>query len=362
MSKSDDQSSGEKEHDPSEKKLADARRQGDIPKSTELMAAASYGGLLLAGLSGAHLFETAALTGKVLIEQAPGIARLTVDSARTVIGGVLHSAVLPLVLLLSAPAASVMLAILAQRAMVFAPDKLAPKLSRIWPWATAKKKFGPEGLFEFAKNFLKLFVVAVALGMFLMGHADNILATASLDPRQGLVQLIALLGQFLVIVIIVTTVIGGVDLLWQRHAHVQRNRMSRKEVMDEMKESEGDPHTKSQRRQRGQDLAMNQMLVDVATANVVIVNPTHYAVALRWTKGARTAPVVVAKGVDEIARRIRETAAEHGVPIHSDPATARSLFATVEIGKPIARDHYRAVAAAIRFAEAMRKRTKERGS
>jgi flagellar biosynthetic protein FlhB len=361
MSKSDDQNPDDKEHEPTEKKLAETRRQGDVPKSTELMAAASYGGLLLASLAATDLFESAALSGEILIGQAPEIAHLAAASARSVIGGVLQSAVLPFVWLLAAPAGAVLLAILAQRAMVFAPEKLTPKLSRISPWATARKKFGFEGLVEFAKNFLKLCIVAVALGVFLVSHSDGILATASLDPLQGLVHLIALLGQFLVIVTVVTAAIGGIDLIWQRHAHAQRNRMSRKEMMDEMKESEGDPHTKSHRRQRGQEIAMNQMLVDVATANVVVVNPTHYAVALRWTRGARTAPVVVAKGVDEIARRIREAAAEHGVPIHSDAATARSLFATVEIGKPITRDHYRAVAAAIRFAEAMRKRTKEPG-
>ncbi|RGP35455.1 flagellar type III secretion system protein FlhB [Pseudotabrizicola alkalilacus] len=360
MSKSDDQSPSEKEHAPSEKKLADARRKGDIAKSTELLAAASYAGLLVAGLAGAPAVEKAALAASILIGQAPDIARLATESARAVIAGVLQASVLPFVLLLLVPAAAVWLALFAQQAIVFAPDKLAPKLSRISPLATAKKKFGAEGLVEFAKNFSKLMIVSVALGWFLISHADNILASASLDPRQGLVQLIALLGQFLMIVILVTAAIGGLDLLWQNHSLLQRNRMSRKDMMDEMKESEGDPHTKSQRRQRGQDIAMNQMLAEVATASVVIVNPSHYAVALRWTKGAPTAPIVVAKGVDEIARRIREAAAEHGVPIHSDPPTARSLFAMVEIGKPIARDHYRAVAAAIRFAEAMRKRAKAR--
>ena len=360
MSQTDDQSPSEKEHAPSEKKLTDARRQGDLAKSTELLAAASYAGLLVAGLAGAPAVEQAALSGTILIAQAPDIARFATLSARATVGGILQSSVLPFVLLLSVPAAAVGLALFAQQAIIFAPDKLAPKLSRISPWATAKKKFGIEGLVEFAKNFSKLVVVSVALGWFLVVHADNILATASLDPRQGLAHLIALLGQFLVIVILVTAAIGGLDLLWQHHSLLQRNRMSRKDMMDEMKDSEGDPHTKSQRRQRGQDLAMNQMLAEVATASVVIVNPTHYAVALRWTKGARTAPVVVAKGVDEIAHRIREAAAEHGVPIHSDPATARSLFAMVEIGKPIARDHYRAVAAAIRFADAMRKRAKAR--
>jgi flagellar biosynthetic protein FlhB len=358
MSQADDEPPQDKEHDPSQKKLDDARKKGDIAKSTELLAAASYGGLLLAGLAGADLVGQAAMSGQVMIDQSPDIARLTAESARTVIGGILSSAVAPFLVFMLAPAITVILALIAQQAIVFAPEKLMPKLNRISPIATAKKKFGAEGLVEFAKSFVKLLVVSVVLVWFLMGHADKILSTATLDPRQSLIHLIGLLGQFLMIVLLVTTAIGGVDLIYQHHALRQRNRMSRKDMMDEMKESDGDPHTKMIRRQRGQDIAMNQMLRDVATANVVIVNPTHYAVAIRWSRGARSAPIVVAKGVDEVARRIRNAAAEQGVPIHSDPPTARALHATVEIGKPILRDHFRAVAAAIRFSETMRKRAK----
>lgn len=361
MAQTDDQASSEKEHDPSEKKLADARVRGDIAKSTELAGAAAYAGLLLAGLIGAAAVDKAATAGLVLIEQSPQIARLTAQSARTMVGGIIGAAILPFFLLLSVPFVAVLLALISQRAIVFAPDKLVPKLSRISVLETAKKKFGSEGLFEFAKSFLKLTIVSFVLAWFLIGHADNILTTAALDPRQGLLLLMALVGQFLGCVVLVTLAIGAIDLFWQRHALAQRNRMSRKELMDEMKDSEGDPHTKAQRRQRGQDIAMNQMLTDVATANVVITNPTHFAVALRWTKGARTAPIVVAKGVDEVARRIREVAEENGVPLHSDPPTARLLFATIDIGKPVERDQYRAVAAAIRFADAMRRRARERG-
>ncbi|NCM97925.1 MAG: flagellar biosynthesis protein FlhB, partial [Rhodobacterales bacterium] len=133
-----------------------------------------------------------------------------------------------------------------------------------------------------------------------------------------------------------------------------------KEMMDENKDSEGDPHTKAARRQRGYDIATNRMLEDVPQADVIVVNPTHYAVALKWDRAARRAPVCVAKGVDEIAARIRERAAAAGVPIHRDPPTARALHASVEIGQEIRPDQYRAVAAAIRFAEAMRKRARQR--
>jgi len=360
MSQSDDESPSEKEHEPSQKRLEDARRKGDIAKSNELSAAAAYAGLLLAGLMGAGAVTQAAGAGTILIEQAAAIARLAAEGARPVVAGLIEPALPVLALLLCLPAAGALLALIAQRAIVFAPEKLMPKLSHISPLATAKKKFGAEGLFEFAKSFVKLLIVGAVLVWLFGQHADDILATTTLDPRQGTLLLMGLMGQFLFIVILVTAAIGAVDLMWQRHALLQRNRMSRKDMMDEMKESEGDPHTKMQRRQRGQEIAMNQMLADVATANVVIVNPTHYAVALKWHRGSRTAPVLVAKGVDEVARRIREVAAEHGVPIQSDPPTARSIFALVDIGKPIARDHYRAVAAAIRFAEAMRKRAKER--
>ena len=138
--------------------------------------------------------------------------------------------------------------------------------------------------------------------------------------------------------------------------------MTHKELMDEFKEMEGDPHVKQERRQRGHEIATSRMMADVPTADVVIVNPTHYAVALKWDRTPGSAPVCVAKGVDEVAARIRATAEEAGVPIHSDPPTARALHATVDLGQEIAEEHYRAVAAAIRFADRMRKIAREQSA
>lgn len=358
MSGSDEKSPGDKEHAPSQKKLDDARRQGDIAKSTELSAAAAYSGLMIAALMGGGVVTTAASTGVVMLDQAPDLALLAGTGAHPVVGGLLISTILPLTLFLVVPAVCSLGALLAQRGIVFAPDKLKPKLSRISPLSMAKQKFGAEGLFEFAKSFVKMVLVSIVLAYFLVSNSETILASAATDPRLGILSLFGLLGGFLAIVIVMTFAIGALDFLWQRHALMQRNRMSRQEMLDEMKDSEGDPHTKAQRRQRGQEIAMNQMLAEVEKANVVIVNPTHYAVALKWQRGARTAPLLVAKGVDEVARKIRERAAEHGVPIHSDPPTARAIHASVDLGKSIRPDHYRAVAAAIRFAEAMRKRAK----
>ena len=137
--------------------------------------------------------------------------------------------------------------------------------------------------------------------------------------------------------------------------------MSHQELREEHKQHEGDPHMKQERRQRAQKIALDQMMAEVPKADVVIVNPTHFAVALKWYREPGSAPVCVAKGVDHMALAIREAAAQAGVPVRHDPPTARALHATTEIGQEIIPEHYRAVAAAIRFAEIMRRRARSYG-
>ena len=166
--------------------------------------------------------------------------------------------------------------------------------------------------------------------------------------------------RFLFIVVLIAMVIGAIDAFWQRAEHHRKNRMTLKELRDEMKEVEGDPHVNAQRRMKAQELALNRMMQDVPGADVVIVNPTHYAVALKWSRASPGAPVCVAKGTDLVAARIREVAGEAGVPIHSDPPTARAVHAVVGIGEEIRADHYAAVAVAIRFAEDMRRKARAR--
>jgi len=161
--------------------------------------------------------------------------------------------------------------------------------------------------------------------------------------------------EFMILLCVIMILIGIIDLGWQHRNHYKKNMMTRKEVEDEHKESEGDPHTKGQRRQRGYDIAMNQMLSEVPSSSVVIVNPTHYAVALKWSLTSGLPPVCVAKGVDEIAARIRMRAKEADVPIYRSPATARAIYANVDVGDIIRKQDYKAVAIAIRFAQDMSK-------
>ena len=349
----------DKTHDPSQKRLDDARKRGEIAKSADLAVAASYAGLWLAlAVAGGAIVEDFGTAGIAVLQCADRLAPLMLTSGSTLGAGWAAATIAASAALFVVPALAVLLALAAQGAILFAPEKLEPKWSRVSPLATAKQKFGREGLFEFAKSMLKMVVVSVFLGWHLIARAPQILGSANLAPAVSMQVMLTLMIEFLGLVLLIVTVFGTVDYLWQRAQHLRRNMMSRKDLMDEMKESEGDPHVKMQRRQRGQEIATNRMLQDVPTADVIIVNPTHYAVALKWNRRAKGAPICVAKGADEIAARIREKAIAAGVPLHSDPPTARAVFATVDIGRPILPEQYRAVAAAVRFAESMRKRSK----
>lgn len=349
----------DKQFEPSQKKLDDARARGEVPKSVDLATAAAYGGFALAiTLGGGMILQAFGQTSMVILGQSDRLAPLILAQGMAPTAGLFAAygwGTLPLVL---APALAVLAILFAQSALLFAPEKLAFKLSRISPLAIAKEKFGMAGLFEFLKNSAKMVIVGVILAIQLVADAPQVLGSLSLEPAAIMGVLLGMFQNFIFLVLVIAAVFGGIDYLWQRARHMKQNRMSRQEMMDEMKDSEGDPHVKMQRRQKGQEIATNQMLADVKGADVIIVNPTHYAVALKWNRTKGAAPICVAKGVDEIAAKIREKAAEAGVPLHSDPPTARAIFATVDLGEQILPEHYRAVAAAIRFAERMRKRAK----
>ncbi len=359
---SEDTPSSEKEFDPTPRKLEQAREKGEVPKSNDLNFAAAVAGLALAGLAlGGWSLRALGQTGATLFDQAPELAALPGGGGATAqAGGLLLAVAVPLLPLFLAPMLAVWTSLIAQRAVVFAPEKLKPKASRISPVSNAKNKFGRNGLFEFAKSFVKLVVISALLWVFAMSRLELMLGTQHLSPGLAATAMLQLLIEFLGLVFVIMLAIGAIDFFWQRAEHFRKNRMSHKELRDEIKQAEGDPHAKQKRRQRGTEIATNQMLAEVAKADVVITNPTHFAVALRWDRAARGAPVCVAKGVDEIAARIRERATEAGVPLHADPPTARALHATVDIGAEIDTAHYAPVAAAIRFADAMRARARKR--
>ncbi len=361
MDKNEDQDS-EKPFEATQAKLDKARKQGDIARANDIITAASYAGFLLAfvyAMTGS-LSDLAAYLAWFL-EQPDRIAPLVFEGSYTsgLPGLATHMPAL-LAPWFLVPAGCALLVILARRQFVITPSHALPKLSRISPIAVARQKFGAAGLFEFGKGFAKLSIFGGLLWLFMETQLDAITATLWAEPRVTLLFLGRLLLAFLVTVVVIALIIGLLDMLWQTHDHQRRNRMSRQEMQEETKESEGDPFFKQQRRQRAMEIASNRMMLDVPKADVVIVNPTHYAVALRWSRKRGEAPVCVAKGVDEVAARIRTIAVENGVPLHSDPPAARALHASARIGDEISPDHYKAAAAAIRFAETIRRKAGRR--
>ncbi|WP_299826076.1 flagellar type III secretion system protein FlhB [uncultured Roseobacter sp.] len=359
---SDQTDQGDKTYDATPQKLLDARKKGEIARSTEILTACAYAGLLLAfvsaGASGLHHLGTAMM---VLIDQPAQLATLFFSGASAApTEGILRSILWSMSPIFGLPALAVLLCLFATKGIVFAPVKIAPKLSNISLISNAKNKFGRRGLFQFTVSFAKLLIYSACLALFINARLDEMVSVLQTNPRIVVALLAEICLSFLFVVVVVSSIIGVIDAIWQHFEHLRKNMMSRKEIMDETKNNEGDPHMKQERRQRAQTIAGAQMMAEVPKADVIIVNPTHYAVALKWERKPGQAPVCIAKGIDEMALNIREVAAENSIPIHSDPPTARALHATTEIGDQIAPEHYQAVAAAIRFAESMRRRAKGR--
>jgi len=355
----DEEEASEKPFEATPRKLEEARRKGDYPISQDLLTASVFLAVLVAGgAAGQSSIQAVGSHMLALLDRPDQLANSAFGGGSPFSAVLIWGIVGPISVWFVLPLVFVFVAALAQNALVFAPEKLKPKLNRISPLSIAKQKFGRDGLFNFAKSFAKLLIYSFVLAWVAVTWADRILATPALPFATSIKLTVSVIFAFLAASLTVMVAIGGIDFLWQRAQHLRKQRMSLKELRDETKETEGDPHTKQERRQRGYDIATNTMLADVPKADVVIVNPFHFAVALRWERQGRAAPVCVAKGTDEIAARIREKAIVSGVPIHRDPPTARALYATVPIGEEIHPEHYQAVAAAIRFADAIRQKAR----
>ena len=349
---SENDSSQEKTFDATQGKIDDARKKGDIAKSAEIASVALYCGVALAimtlgGTIGLRIMSQ--LSGVLEYPERAGELILTGSGGPDLLGTVAMGLVPLLLIMMTA----VILALVAQRSIIFAPDKIQPKLSKLSPISNAKQKYGRDGMVEFAKRAVKLVVICVAAGFYLIRLTGEVSQQIGM-PEGFLFQKLAsesllLLGWM----IAATIVIAAVDLPFAQWSHLLKLKMTREEVKDENKKNEGDPMMKSLRRARAREISNSTMINDVASANVVIVNPTHYSVALKWDREAGGAPVCVAKGVDGLALAIRVKAKECGILIHSDPPCARAIYATVEVGDEIRPDHYAAVASAIHLAQTL---------
>jgi flagellar biosynthetic protein FlhB len=326
---------------PSARRLEQARQEGQVPNSREL---SGFAALLLAVIAAAMALPS---LGRDLLRALRGILErgheLTPDQALEVL---LPSSLLLLPILGAAALGAVATTLLQTRGL-FSAKGLTPQLSRLSPAAGLKRIFGAESLLEFLKTLLKMALVGAAI--WHAGDAPALLEPAMHQPAAALLSLLADQALRLIAATLAAfALLAAADLFLTRFRHLRRLRMSRQDMREEAKDTDGDPHVKAKQKAIRAQRARQRMLAAVPKAAVVITNPTHYAVALGYEEGSAAAPKILAKGADEVAARIREAAHEAGVPLVSNPPLARALF-RLEVDTEIPPEHYQAVAEIIAF-------------
>lgn len=336
--------SQDKTEQPTPKKLQDARKKGQVAKSRDLSSAivlmAIVGALYLSTKSAAGSLEryllwyfSNCLSFGVTDKHLPWVL---LDSLYAIAVIFLPLFVIAIVL---AVVGNVM-----QAGFLLAPEAIKPKLDRLNPIEGFKKIFSLTSLFELAKTILKVIVVGVVSYLVAIKYVPQMLMIFYKNPAQEMLEILD-------IIIVVGAAGGGAYLLlavadfyYQRFDFNKRMRMSKQEVKDEHKQSEGDPQIKGWLRRRQREIAMNRIRQEVPRATVVVTNPIHYAVALKYEEGVNSAPVLVAKGAGDIALKLREIAGKSGVPVIENPPLARTIFQQVDIGGEIPAELYQSVA------------------
>src|SRR5690606_20754746 len=237
---------------------------------------------------------------------------------------------------------------LVQHQPLLSIEPIKPKLSKVNPLEGAKRLFSQEALVNFAKGLIKLVVVAAVLWFVLAPEIDSLENMITLEPGMILKEFMDLAMKIFGAVLAIVTIIAIADYIYQRNRWWTRLKMTVQETRDEYKQQEGDPKIKGRIRQIRIERSRKRMMAAVPQATVVITNPTHYAVALKYDRDM-AAPKCVAKGADAVAFRIRELAKEHDVPIVENPPLARALFASVDVDETIPTEHFKAVAEVIGF-------------
>jgi len=339
----------EKTEEPTDKKLADARDEGQVARSQEvnhwfvLLAALMFVGLM--GKSFAQeimaTFESFITRPDLIPVGTGGVATALGDSVTIVFIAML----LPWLLFVVAGLAGGLL----QTGLNFSPKAIAPKLDKINPISGAKRIFSLTQVMEFLKGLIKIVVVAVVLVAAVLPDLDSIELMLEKSPVAILEEVFWLTILVIALTLFIMTVVAAADYAYQKWNFMKQQRMSKQEVKDENRQAEGDPLVKGRLRQIRMQRARQRMMAAVPDATVVVTNPTHFSVALKYDRDSMPAPKVVAKGHDEVALRIREVAKENNVPLVENPPVARALYAAVEVDEEIKPEHFQAVAEVISY-------------
>jgi len=344
----------DKTEEPTARKLEEAINKGDVGKSQEITTLFVLGGFALAAMM------TSGFTATHLLEGMTGFfanAHQVTEGAGHLF--VMREALVMILVALSAPFAILIVAGIVGGGMQHRPlwttEPLTPKVDRISPIAGFKRVFGMEALVNFAKGLLKLAIVGTLVAVILWGERARIDTLVQMEAALLFVVVKDLSLKLLAGVLALFFFVAVGDAIYQRFAWLKRQRMTRREIKEEFKQSEGSPEVKAKVRQIRMERARTRMMAAVPQATVIVTNPTHYAVALKYEKGM-AAPICLAKGVDALALRIREKARENDVPIVENPPLARALHATVEIDREIPVEHYAAVAEVIGYVLRLKRR------
>ncbi len=334
-----------KTEEPTEKKVADAVEKGNVPRSRELPIFASLLGVLIA-IAFLVRPRAADLAARmmILLDHPGGFSLANgTDTAALlwVVAGEMAKFLLPIIFML---ALAGLAAAFFQHAPTLALEQIRPKWSRVSPAAGWKRIFSPSGMVEFVKSLFKFGAVGAVCIIMLGSERATVSGAALLEPTALPDLVLSLVGRLVSAICVAIAIMVAADIVWSRIRWRTDLRMTRQELKDEFKQSEGDPLIKSRLRSLARDRARRRMIAAVPTATVVIANPTHFAIALKYDRARGGAPVVVAKGADLIALRIREIASRHSVPIIEDKPLARALYDAVEVGQWIPPEFYRAVA------------------
>jgi flagellar biosynthetic protein FlhB len=355
----DEQDQSQKTEEPSQKKLDDAHERGEVAKSRDVnhwfMLLAITLAVLVSAKSSAELLaqEFAGILGNAHgLSATSGIEPFLLSLMATV--GVALG--LPMALLMG----GALLGALVQHKPVFSAEKLKPNLEKISLSKGMKRLFSAPSWVELLKTVLKFLIVGGVVAAILLPKSSLLVEMPSRGVETILPTIYVLTLKLLGGVLAVMAVLAGADYLFQVQQHRKRLRMTKQELKDEFKQTDGDPMVKARLRQIRAERSRKRMMAAVPEADVVVTNPTHYAVAMKYDHGKMEAPKVVAKGVDHLAARIRAVAEEHKVPIVENPPLARALYATVEVDQEIPPEHYRAVAEVISFIMKLRRNAQGR--
>jgi flagellar biosynthetic protein FlhB len=344
-----DEDKSQQTEEPTQKRLEQAREQGDVVKSAELTTFILLGGGTLAiAMFGKYIAVSLAHTLSLFLEQPDA---MSVDGAGL---SAMMRLLLPQIAFTLAPFFVVMIAAglagnVLQSRPSFSFDKIAPDFSKVSPMAGFKRLFGAESWMNLVKGLIKIAIVGVAIWTQLWPERGSLDSILNQSTAGVVADMSHLLFKVLMASLASLAVIAGLDYFWQRLRWLSRNRMSKQEIKEEYRQNEGDPTIKAKIRQLRHERSRKRMMAAVPKATVVVMNPTHYAVALQYESGKMAAPLCVAKGVDALALRIRAVAEEHDVPVVENPPLARALYAAIEIDEPVPPEHFKAVAQVIGY-------------